>query len=302
METTVNKSKRKEFRVPAELSVMGSYGERILTMWTEYIYADGMLLSSQEYLRPRAVFEAQIWIPRLERTLRVFLSVVYVERTWYGFGIGVTFSAISHVDRQSWEKMVGSAMGSHCRAQCETPRKAPPTQRRAVVVGQALPPTAIEALAQRVLSVLCVRDADAALDAVRSAEADLVLCDVAGATVDGLDLCRRIAAVRESTGCTAEVVLLTARAAQDDFVNGVYAGATRVIAKPCSHEVLVAQLDPAAPADPHPGARRAPLARVRSRVAAPLPLGSAETGPDPSRRESAGPSWGMTATSHRQHL
>lgn len=242
METTVIKNKRKGVRVPAELPVVGTYGERSLTMWTEYVYADGMLLSSQEYVRPRAVFEAQIWIPRLDRTLRVFLSVVYVERTFSGFGIGVTFSAISEEDRQSWEALVGNAMGSHGRAQSAVTRKTQPAPRRAVMVGQALPPTAIEALEQRGLSVSCVRDADAALDAARSAEADLVLCDLVGSALDGLALCRRIAAMKEATGRKTEVVLFTARATQDDFVSGVYAGATRVIAKPCNHEVLVGQL------------------------------------------------------------
>lgn len=242
METTTSKNKRKGLRVPAELPVVGTYGERSLTMWTEYVYADGMLLSSQEYVRPRAVFEAQIWIPRMDRTLRVFLSVVYVERTFGGFGIGVTFSAISENDRQCWEALVGSAMGTLGRGRCAMARKTQPAPRRAVMVGHALPPTAIEALEQRGLSVRCVRDADAALDAARSAEADLVLCDLAGATVDGVELCRRIAAMKEQTGRKTEIILLTARAAQDDFVTGIYAGATRVIAKPCSHEALVAQL------------------------------------------------------------
>lgn len=242
METTTIKNKRKGVRVPAELPVVGTYGERSLTMWTEYVYADGMLLSSQEYVRPRAVFEAQIWIPSMDRTLHVFLSVVYVERTFSGFGIGVTFSAISEEDRQSWEALVGSAMGSHGRDRSAVSRKTQPAPRRAVMVGQALPPTAVEALEQRGLSVRCVRDAGAALDAARSAEADLVLCDLAGATVDGIELCRGISAMKEATGRKTEIVLFTARAAQDDFVSGVYAGATRVIAKPCSHEVLVAQL------------------------------------------------------------
>lgn len=238
METSADKTKKKRPRVPAELSVTCTYNNQQITMWTEYVWAEGMMLFSQEYVRPRAVFEALIWITPLARPLRVFLSVGLVERTSTGYGISATFSGISAEDRQRWESAVESAMASAGRQLGSELRAQPPVKRRLLVVENALPQTALAAMEQRGLSVRCVSSTEEVLDALRSGEVDLVLCDLAGSAVNGLELCRRIAEQPSRPG----VILLTSRGTPEDFLQGIYAGALRVIAKPCSHEILIAQI------------------------------------------------------------
>jgi CheY-like chemotaxis protein len=242
---------------PAELTVVALYNGSPITLCTEYVGTDGVTLFAQEYVRPRAVFEALIWIPITQsgeqpnrRPLRVFLSVQLVERTAAGYGISAKFSGIATEDRKEWEHMVEGAMSRAGRALARAQRSLRlrnaqdarnlqrPTRRRVLVVEQALPATALAAMAERGMHVTKVRSADEVRRAVHAGEADLLLCDVAGLVGDGLALCRELGG---QAGRPA-VILLTSRGAQEDFDQAVEAGAARVIAKPCSHDVLLSLL------------------------------------------------------------
>jgi signal transduction histidine kinase/DNA-binding response OmpR family regulator len=78
------------------------------------------------------------------------------------------------------------------------------------------------------------------LDRARDAEPDLILADLMMPGLDGIELCRR---VREDDALAhTPFVLLTARAAEDDAVAGLDAGADAYVTKPFSIAELKARL------------------------------------------------------------
>ena len=82
------------------------------------------------------------------------------------------------------------------------------------------------------------RDGQAALDAVRTEQPDLVVLDVGIPTVDGFEVCRRL---REQ-GDDTPVLFLTARDAAEDRVSGFTKGGDDYVTKPFSLEELVARI------------------------------------------------------------
>jgi DNA-binding response OmpR family regulator len=108
--------------------------------------------------------------------------------------------------------------------------------------------TIIERSGHRVMSV---RDGAAALAAVRERTPDLVVLDISMPEVDGLEVLRRIRA-DEETG-DLPVLLLSARAQEDDVRRGFEAGASAYVKKPFSPielaERVEALLGPAVQSD-----------------------------------------------------
>src|ERR1700735_2577987 len=91
-------------------------------------------------------------------------------------------------------------------------------------------------------------DGIAALAAHAERPADAIVLDVAMPRLDGLEVCRRL----RSAGDKTPILLLTARAAVDERVTGLDAGADDYLVKPFALEELLARiralLRPAAPA------------------------------------------------------
>jgi DNA-binding response OmpR family regulator len=87
--------------------------------------------------------------------------------------------------------------------------------------------------------VLEAGDGPRGLALAESAELDLVLLDVVLPGGDGLEILRR---VRESRP-TRPVILLTARAAEDDRVDGLTAGADDYVVKPFGVRELLARVE-----------------------------------------------------------
>ena len=77
-----------------------------------------------------------------------------------------------------------------------------------------------------------------ALDWIATVSFDLIVLDILLPEMDGFEVCR---ALRRS-GCAAPVLMLTARAAVDDRVNGLDAGADDYLAKPFALKELFARL------------------------------------------------------------
>lgn len=89
----------------------------------------------------------------------------------------------------------------------------------------------------------CVTEADdgtEALEAARTAEPDLILTDVMMPELDGLALTRRLRADDDLD--RIPVLLLTARAAEEDAVAGLEAGADGYVTKPFSIDALRARI------------------------------------------------------------
>ncbi|MFF5533692.1 response regulator transcription factor [Streptomyces cinerochromogenes] len=85
-----------------------------------------------------------------------------------------------------------------------------------------------------------VHDGASALDAVRRLGPDLLVLDLMLPVVDGLDVCRALRGGAEQPDLP--VVMLTARAAEDDVLLGLDAGADDYLTKPYSPRELMARI------------------------------------------------------------
>src|SRR5579859_7762363 len=94
------------------------------------------------------------------------------------------------------------------------------------------------ALSLESYDVALAADGQEALDQLAGAPADAVILDIAMPGVDGLEVCRRLRKVGDRT----PVLMLTARDAIDDRVNGLDAGADDYLVKPFALRELQARL------------------------------------------------------------
>ena len=85
-----------------------------------------------------------------------------------------------------------------------------------------------------------VYDGQAALDAVRSLDPDFVLLDVMMPKMDGLDVLRALKA--DEATCDIPVIMLTAKAGDDDVWAGWQAGASYYLTKPFDLDDLIRYL------------------------------------------------------------
>jgi len=108
--------------------------------------------------------------------------------------------------------------------------------------------TIIERAGHRVVPV---RDGDAALAAVRERRPDLVVLDISMPKVDGLEVLRLLRSEDETS--ELPVLLLSARAQEDDVRLGFATGASAYVKKPFSPGELSRRVDdllgPAAQSD-----------------------------------------------------
>jgi two-component system response regulator MprA len=101
----------------------------------------------------------------------------------------------------------------------------------------------VRAALQRALAlerhdVTLAEDGQQALDALAAGAVDAIVLDVAMPRVDGLEVCRRLRAAGDRT----PVLMLTARDAIDDRVDGLDAGADDYLVKPFALRELQARL------------------------------------------------------------
>ena len=92
----------------------------------------------------------------------------------------------------------------------------------------------VRAALQRALTlerhdVRLAEDGQVALDTLAEGTVDAIVLDVMMPRVDGLEVCRRLRAAGDRT----PVLMLTARDAIDDRVDGLDAGADDYLVKPC---------------------------------------------------------------------
>lgn len=135
------------------------------------------------------------------------------------------------------------------------------------------------------LRVSTVADGPAALAAVDRDGPDLVLLDVMIPGMDGFEVCKAI-----RSGSQMPIILITARAAEDDRLRGFEAGADDYVTKPFSPREVVARV-------------RAVLRRVQpgpdSDPAAPVVRGTLTVRPDALLMEAGGVSAKLTPVEAR---
>jgi len=83
-------------------------------------------------------------------------------------------------------------------------------------------------------------DGDEALDLVREERPDLVILDWMLPSVSGLEVCRNLRRSKENKGLP--IIMLTARAEEEDRVRGLDSGADDYVTKPFSPSELVARV------------------------------------------------------------
>lgn len=110
---------------------------------------------------------------------------------------------------------------------------------RIVVVEETreLAATIEQALSQELLDAHVVSDGERGLELARDLPADLVVLDLAAPGVDGVEACRRLRAFSD-----AYVIILSARAGEQDRLAGLEAGADDYMTKPFYPRELVARV------------------------------------------------------------
>lgn len=239
MEPLAMKEKRQSQRIPVELTVMGELEDRQLAMGSDNISLEGMFLFCREFVRPRAVFPAKVWISKEQKPLQTYLTSCFTERTWTGYGIGVSISGISDADRTRWEvfyRRCAAERSEQLRQVLQSERTV--RNRRILVIDGALSALAVQTLRKQGLEVSQTPSVEKALEQIHSEPIHAVVSDLQRPGLDGLALCSHVNDQR----LPVRTVLLTNSAVAKEFLLGLYAGATRVIAKPCSNEVLTSRI------------------------------------------------------------
>ena len=88
--------------------------------------------------------------------------------------------------------------------------------------------------------VTTVTDGDAALRQARSGRYDLILLDLMLPGIDGMELCKMLKESPLTGGLP--VIMLTARSAETDKIQGLDAGADDYVTKPFSPRELIARI------------------------------------------------------------
>jgi len=238
MESLIQNDKRSSPRVPAQVTVLYETGGRQVTMYSENISLDGMFLHAKDFVAPREIFAARAWLSEDEEPLLLYLTSCFVERTSNDYGIGVYISGMSSCDRSHWEDFYRCCAEAHAEQQRMAPSSRTLRNRRLVVVGGALRVPVVELLQKHGLEVSLASSVGSALSLVQEEKIDAVISALRSPASDGLELCYAINSRRLPT----RTILLTDSTSPIDFWLGVHAGAARVIAKPCSTQILVTRI------------------------------------------------------------
>lgn len=239
MESFIHNDKRSSPRVPVQVTVLGEVGDRQIAMCSDNISLDGIFLHTKDFVAPRTVFAAQVWLSEDEEPLFLYLTCCFVERTANDYGVGAYISGMSSYDRTQWETFYRCCAEAHAEQQHHlAPSRRTLRNRCLVVVGGALRAPVVELLHKHGLEVSDTPSVSNALSLVQEKKVDAVISAMRSPATDGLALCYAINSRRLQT----RTVLLTDSASPIDFWLGVHAGAARIIAKPCSAQILVSRI------------------------------------------------------------
>lgn len=237
MVSIIHKERRKSQRIPVELQLLAHIDGRPVPMHTANISLDGMFIYAREFISPCAGFFAYAWPWTLEEPLHLYLTASLFEQTWAGYGIGAYISGISAADRAVWERFYHSRAAIYVdphasrSAASERPRRA----HRIVVIAGALNLLAMQALRRQGYDVSEVDSVEQALVAAGQQDTDLIISDLRRPGLDGMALCCYV----NLHGLSARTLVLTDSSTQKEFLLGLFAGATRVIARTSTTDLLV---------------------------------------------------------------
>lgn len=239
MDNNIVSEKRHLVSVAAGPIAIAQADGQINAMRIEKVERASLFMISHTLVWPRAVFEMFICLSQEEAPLRAVCSTTYVERTWNGFGIGAEISTMSQRDQDRWESYVRKATRSES-AGYSTGLSALSTAQSAsiIVVSMALSDRLVSSLQQRGLSVQRAETTADALEYIEAPGSHTVVADQHGDMYDGTELCRRLSQADEPV----RSVLLTSQKKPHVMELSLYAGATMVVARPCSQDLLLQRL------------------------------------------------------------
>ena len=98
--------------------------------------------------------------------------------------------------------------------------------------------TVVERLLLRDIDAKGVTSSHEALECIKEEEFDVVVLDVKMPGMDGLELLKRVKEIRPNT----QVILVTGRGSEQDFKDGIEAGAYDYLVKPVKLETLIEKM------------------------------------------------------------
>lgn len=239
METHLNTDKRHLIHVAVSPLAMAQVGGQLIAMRVEKVDHRGLFLSSATLIWPRTVFEIFLCLSSSEAPIRAACSSTYVERGWGGFGIAVEISSMSGRDQERWSAFVREAARTDPSTYGRGVSALQTAQSASItVVSLALSDRLLAALRLRGLKVQQVETTADALEIVEEPGHHTIVAEQHGDYYDGTDLCRRLS---EHAG-SVQSVLLTNQRKSHILELSLYAGATKVVARPCSQEILLMRL------------------------------------------------------------
>jgi len=239
METHLNTDKRHLIHVAVNPLAMAQVGGQLIAMRVEKVDHRGLFLSSATLIWPRTVFEIFLCLSSSEAPIRAACSSTYVERGWGGFGIAVEISSMSGRDQERWSAFVREAARTDPSTYGRGVSALQTAQSASItVVSLALSDRLLAGLRMRGLKVQQVETTADALEIVQEPGKHTIVAEQHGDYYDGTDLCRRLSEHGESV----QSVLLTNQRKPHILELSLYAGATKVVARPCSQEILLLRL------------------------------------------------------------
>ncbi len=235
MESLIHKERRKSQRIPVELVLVGEIEGHQVAMYSTNISLDGMFVQAREFIRPCTGFFAQAWLPTSPEPLHVYLTTSLFEQTWAGYGIGVHLAGISPADRAIWENYYHRCAAAHGEPRKSAVPERLRTERRILVIAGAVPPLAMQALRRQGLLVSEVESVEQAIEISRQESVDVIVSELRRPGLDGLALCCYV----NSYGLATRTLVVTDSSTQKEFLLGLFAGATRVIARSASTDMLI---------------------------------------------------------------
>lgn len=197
------------------------------------ISREGLFLLLTEYVAPGSIRAVELVLPGAHEPLRLPISVRFIGRTLSGFGVGARITEPAALQR--WIRFYESALYGAVPRALGSPQ--------VVATTSAAPPRLQEQLQEQGLTLAVARDNRAVLALLGPHGPEVVLAELHDPQLSGVELCRRIRCQPALAGVA--VLLVTEREDAADFLTGLRADATFVLARPfsalyCASRILAA--------------------------------------------------------------
>ena len=239
METNLSSERNRSLFVPAGLSALGILAGQWTPMRTESIDRTGLFVMTKEYVQPRSIFDLVIWLGEGRPPIHAVVTASFVERTWDGYGIWAQIASLSTEDKARWEHFYRKVATSAEKGYSESLRLSQLLEpQRIAVLNGALPSAVLGTLRGFGVTVVHVAEPAQAVALAQRGEVDLVIAALGDARYNAQALTEQL----HEKGTRAASLLVTESGQRADFETSLYAGATKIVARPCATSILVTRI------------------------------------------------------------